>query len=86
VKEADKGFKNSKKLQAAIFAAVVILAILIDNRHNPLLMDHALSICEAVIVAALGGRIGMQITQAIVTNAEDIVQKFDPKDIDGLPE
>lgn len=90
MKEADKGWKRSAKLQSAIVAFAVILLIYLDNRHNIVLADHVVSVCELAIVGALGGRIGMGITQSIVggatQEAQTLIQKFDPKDIDGLPE
>lgn len=90
MRERDKGWKTSKKLQAAIAAAVIIVLVYLDNRHSVTLADHILSICELVIVAALSGRVGMGVTESIMggatSAAENVVQRIDPKDIDGLPQ
>lgn len=84
--ENDKGWSQSSKLQLVAVAALIVVLVYLDNRHNITIADHVISICEVAIVAALGGRIGMGITQSIVGTAEQELGNFnytpDPKDVD----
>lgn len=82
MKEKDKGWHQSAKLQAALVAGVVVLAIWLTNPHDAAVLDKVLGICELVICAAVGGHVGMSITQMLADRNTDETYRVDPKDAD----
>lgn len=82
MREADKGWKRSTKLHVALASGAIMLGLYIDNRHNIVLADHFMSCAELALVAALGGRVGMSITQEIMGSASQFNYTPDPKDVD----
>lgn len=84
--ESEKGWSRSTKLHVALGSAIVIVGMYLDNRHNITIADHVISCAELALTVALGGRISMGVVESIMGGASEINQKFDPKDIDGLPE
>lgn len=83
--------KDKHKLHlAAAICGVIVIGIYLDNRYNITLADHVLSIATYAIVAALGGNIGLSGIQSWMGGATEdvqtVIQKFDPKDIDGPAE
>ena len=90
MKEDQKGFRQSAKLQAAMFAAAVSVFLVCLNIHDEQVVLRVLAICEAVIIAALGGRVSMQVGQTIMdgiqqmksTETGNFTYTPQPKDVD----
>lgn len=83
--------KDKDKLHvAAILSGIVVVGVYLDNRHNVVIADHVLAIATYAIVAAVGGNIALSGVQNWIGGAgaavQDLAQRFDPKDCDGIAE
>lgn len=83
--------KDKDKLHiAAISSGLIVVGIYLDNRHNIVIADHILAIATYAIVAAVGGNVALSGVQNWIGGAgaavQDLAQRFDPKDFDGLAE
>ena len=91
MRESDKSWKHSAKLQAALVAGIIIVCIWMTNLHDEQIVLRVLSICELVITAAIGGRVSMCVSQTIMDgiqqmksrNDANVTTHVDPKDVDG---
>jgi hypothetical protein len=72
MKESDKLWKHSAKLQAALVAGIVIVCIWVTNLHDEQIVLRVLAICEAVVIAAIGGRVSMQVGQTIMDGIQQM--------------
>jgi hypothetical protein len=84
LKEKDKGWRHSAKLQAALVAGIIVVCIWITNAHDEQIVLRILAICELVICAAVGGHVSMAIGQMITDHfsQDDDSYTVDPKDVD----
>lgn len=86
MKEKDKGWRHSAKLQAALIAGIIIICAWVTNLHDDQIVLRVLAIAEAVVITALGGHVSMSIGQMItdrLTQSQDQkTYRIDPKDAD----
>lgn len=64
MRERDKKWRRSAKLQAAFVAGVVAISILAGNFHNETICVEVLHICEVVISSVVVSRTALQGVQS----------------------
>lgn len=90
MKESDKRWRHSAKLQAALVAGGFVIFLVCLNVKDEQIVLRAMGICEAVIIAALGGRVSMQVGQSIMDSIHQMKSQEignytytpQPKDVD----